>query len=109
MIVNFDNKFVFIKTKKVGGTYVEVALRNICFNQKDIITPILPKDEIVAIQMGLLSRNYAVNKADEATYAELIMRRKYDEAGEFFKKTIVHFNNHTNVKKFIKKSKIINI
>jgi len=44
MILSHEHKFIFIKTQKVGGTSLEIALANYC-RPDDIITGISPKDE----------------------------------------------------------------
>lgn len=51
MIVCHKYKFIFLKTKKVGGTSLEIALASHC-GKKSIITPITPEDEEVRRQMG---------------------------------------------------------
>ena len=44
MIVNHRYKFIFVKTRKVGGTSLEVALSKYC-DQNDIITKIIPGED----------------------------------------------------------------
>ncbi len=45
MIINHKYKFIFLKTKKVAGTSLEIALSKFC-DQNDIISPIVEKDEL---------------------------------------------------------------
>ena len=49
MIFSKKHKFLFIKGRKVGGTSFEVGLSNIC-GKNDIITPLIPIDEIYRIK-----------------------------------------------------------
>ena len=51
MIVSHKHKFIFVKTKKTGGTSLEIALSKIC-GPDDIITEINPEDEILRKQAG---------------------------------------------------------
>lgn len=51
MIVSHEYKFIFIKTRKVGGTSLEIALSKFC-GRKDIITEISPPDEMVRRRLG---------------------------------------------------------
>ena len=51
MIINHKYKFIFIKTKKVAGTSLEIALSKFC-DQNDIISPIVEKDEQLRRKLG---------------------------------------------------------
>jgi len=53
MIVSHKHKFIFIKTKKTAGTSLEIALSGIC-GDEDIITEILPEDELIRKKLGYL-------------------------------------------------------
>lgn len=44
MILSYEKKFIFLKTKKTAGTSIEIALSKYC-GDKDIITPIDWADE----------------------------------------------------------------
>jgi hypothetical protein len=54
MIVSHSRRFIFIKTRKVAGTSVELFLSQLC-SQEDIITP-LGVDEVLRPGMG--ARNF---------------------------------------------------
>jgi hypothetical protein len=71
MILSHAHKFLFIKTRKVASTSIEIALSKHC-GPDDIITPVSPKDEIFRYQMGVLPRNYAADPSAERTYAEAV-------------------------------------
>jgi hypothetical protein len=44
MIISHRHKFIFIKTRKTGGTALEIALSRY-LGENDIVTPISPEDE----------------------------------------------------------------
>ncbi|CUI00729.1 hypothetical protein [Leisingera aquaemixtae] len=44
-------KLIFIKTKKVGGTSIEIALSSFC-DETSVITPISPNDETTRADLG---------------------------------------------------------
>jgi hypothetical protein len=44
VIVSHRHRFVFVKTRKTGGTSVEISLSRYC-GPDDVITPIVPEDE----------------------------------------------------------------
>jgi len=71
MICSFSKGFLFIKTKKTGGTSVEIALSRFCADG-DIITPISPGDEIERLGTGKIAQNYGSNFASELTYRGLV-------------------------------------
>lgn len=96
-IISLKNQFIFIKTRKVAGTSVEVALRRYC-GPDDIITCITPRDEYVAASQGLFSRNYAVRKEDEELYTELVLAKKFEEALEHLKMIPTKFKSHIPAK-----------
>jgi hypothetical protein len=65
MIASFLHKFIFIKTKKTGGTTVEVTLGAFC-GPVDIITPLGPRDELLRGNGDqLVCRNFASDAAVE--------------------------------------------
>ena len=59
MIISHKHKFIFIKTKKVAGTSLEVALSQLCGDQ-DIITP----NGYMNKSRGFVPRNYKKSLLD---------------------------------------------
>lgn len=51
MIVSHKHRFVFLKTRKTGGTSLEIALSSAC-GLRDIITPVAPEDEEIRRALG---------------------------------------------------------
>lgn len=70
MIVCHDRKFVFIKTRKTGGTSLEMVLSRAC-GDGDVITPLIDDDERARIEMGFRpAQNHLV------PWSELPLRRR---------------------------------
>ena len=88
MIVSYLHNFIFIKTKKTGGTALEVALAPCC-GPADIITPFGPTDEMQRSANGLIPRNFSSDPAAEQKLREAVqnrMRKVYrsaKRAGDF--------------------------
>lgn len=61
MIISHKYKFIFLKTRKTAGTSVEISLSRFC-GENDIITPILPQDEVIRKQLGVFPKNYLYNR-----------------------------------------------
>ena len=73
MIVSFLHDYIFIKTKKTGGTTVEVTLSASC-GPKDIVTPLGPRDEIARAGSRPVCRNFASDPAIERGLLDAIAR-----------------------------------
>ncbi len=52
MIASFSNNFIFLKTRKTGGTSVEIVLSSWCSAPSDVCTRITPDDEITRREFG---------------------------------------------------------
>lgn len=52
MIVSHTHKFIFIKTRKVGGSSLELAMAKFC-GPDDIISPMGPPDEALRRDLGV--------------------------------------------------------
>ena len=50
MIASFAHDFIFVKTRKVGGTSLEIVLSSWCA-ARDICTPITPEDEAIRARL----------------------------------------------------------
>jgi hypothetical protein len=87
MILSHEKKFIFIKTRKVSGTSMEISLSQFC-GPEDIITPISYEDELIRLDLGgVLPQNYGDPK--EEKFRELIRERrddnpKFKHKGRFF-------------------------
>ena len=72
MIISHKHKFIFIKTFKVSGTSMEIALSNY-LGKQDIITPINLEEEILRYKKtGIFPRNYSSNQKEEKRYNRYI-------------------------------------
>ena len=73
MILSHTQRFIFIKTRKVSGTSMEISLSKNCGGD-DIITPISYEDELVRLdEGGCLPQNYGDPK--EQQFRDLIKAR----------------------------------
>lgn len=81
-IISFKHKFVFVKTKKVAGTSIQVFLRRFV-EEGDIVSAITPRDEMYAIRQGMPAQNFCRNAEDAAKYIELCNLELFDEATKF--------------------------
>ena len=76
MILSHSRKFIFIKTRKVSGTSMEISLSQVCGND-DILTPISYEDELIRLDLGgCLPQNYG--DKNEQRFRELIRARNPD-------------------------------
>jgi len=79
MIVSFAKNFIFLKTRKTGGTTVEIALTPSC-GPADILAPITFEDELLRLEDGKpAARNFASDRQLEADIAAAVLARREDE------------------------------
>jgi len=71
MIASFQHGFVFIKTRKTGGTSVEIVLSSWC-GAHDICTPLIPEDELIRARYGGSPLNFTGDRALEESYLDAI-------------------------------------
>ena len=57
MIISHSHRFIFIKSRKVAGTSVELFLSQFC-GERDIITPLGPDEEL---RQGVTPRNFSLS------------------------------------------------
>lgn len=67
MIASFAHDFIFVKTRKVGGTSLEIVLSSWC-SGRDICTPIPPEDEQIRARYGGSPRNFRAREGKPAFY-----------------------------------------
>ena len=73
MILSHTRRFIFIKTRKVSGTSMEISLSKNCGGD-DVITPISYEDELVRLdEGGCLPQNYGDPR--EQQFRDLIRAR----------------------------------
>ncbi len=58
MIISHEHKFIFIKTRKTGGTSVEISLSRYC-GPNDVLTPISVSDEPARAEFGRTAQNHS--------------------------------------------------
>ena len=76
MIASFAKNFIFIKTRKTGGTTVEIALTPSC-GPDDILSLITMEDEYLRLENGrVAARNYVGDPQLEADIAQAVLDRK---------------------------------
>jgi hypothetical protein len=78
-IINFEHRFIFVKTRKTASTSLEAFLRRYT-SGKDVVTQLTPRDERWCAERGLLSGNYAAGREVEREYINLCLDERYDEA-----------------------------
>ena len=69
MIISHRHRFIFVKSRKTGGTSVEIGLSNFVA-PTDTVTPITPRDELIRLRSGTSCRNYAKDPKIEQRYIE---------------------------------------
>ena len=101
-IISFKHRFIFIKTRKVGGTSVEAALRAIT-GENDIVTPATARDEYHCASSGFYSQNYCSDPAEEARYTELVLARQLEEAQRFSDGMRKRYTSHMRAREIRRK------
>jgi hypothetical protein len=76
MILSHRHRFIFLKTRKTGGTSVEIALSGVC-GRDDIITPII-EEGVRLEQAGRGAQNYLAPVASYGSrdWLQLVFRLK---------------------------------
>jgi hypothetical protein len=96
MIVSHKYRFIFIKTRKVGGTSVEIALSKF-LGEDDIVTPIVTEDEETRHRLGYGGpRNFRVPAKEVAREVTALSRagRQYGRKLLRWKEWPMRFYNH---------------
>lgn len=83
MIVSHRWRFIFIKTRKTGGTSLEIALSTLC-GPEDVITPITPADEELRAQVGGLKPQHCVVPAERRTLGQRLWTACGGRPPEFY-------------------------
>ena len=92
MIVSHRHRFVFLKTRKTASTSIEVFLRRFC-GPEDIVTPVTPIDELVAVAAGHPPRNFTDDPGRENTYVADVAAGRLGRAA-MFHATSFRFRHH---------------
>jgi len=67
LIASFSHSFIYLKTRKVGGTSHEIVLSSWC-GDKDICTPVTEEDEILRWAYGGTAQNFAPRQGTQPFY-----------------------------------------
>lgn len=86
MIISFKHHFIFMKSRKVAGTSVEIALSH-SLGPDDIATPISPQDERLRLGFGQGPQNYLAEaaKADEQAFIEQVRDNSPQPARDYYR------------------------
>lgn len=85
MIASFKHNFIFLKTRKVGGTSLEIVLSSWC-GDEDICSPLLPEDEEIRAAYGGKARNFLAPDGSERFYNHMFARDVRRELPELWDK-----------------------
>lgn len=96
MICSFSRRFLFVKTRKTGGTSVEIALSRYCA-RGDIITPISPVDELMRLDSGRLAQNYLREHRYRELAYRLAIRLRRQRIAKTLTKLDAPFYNHMSL------------
>lgn len=99
MIVSHSGSFVFVKTRKTGGTSIEIVLSSWC-KSGDICTPISPDDEVIRDQYGGAARGFCSDPLLEKAYVEAVQTADLAKISEVKAKLrpFMLFRNHMPAK-----------
>ena len=102
MIISHARKFIFVKSRKTGGTSVEIGLSKYV-GSEDVVTPITPRDELVRMKIGTPCQNFSASRDIEEKYIEDLRNGKIDYLPKWLKQEQVFFNHMTysEIKKII--------
>ena len=90
MIVSHTHKFIFIKTRKVGGSSLELAMSKFC-GADDIISPMGPPDEGLRRELGVPGPQNYLMTLNRDTWRYHTAR---DVARYLLTRRPIHFYNH---------------
>lgn len=77
MIINHKYEFIFIKTRKTGGTSVEIALSELSESLDDVLTPLVEEDEKIRFAISKMRpQNYKFNLLELASTPARIFRER---------------------------------
>lgn len=83
MIVSHRWRFIFIKTRKTGGTSLEIALSTLC-GADDVITPISVADETLRAVVGGLPPQHCTIPAARRTLGQRLLTGCGGRAPKFY-------------------------
>lgn len=95
MIASYHHKFIFIKTRKTGGTSVEIALSTQCSGD-DICTTISGEDELLRFALNGEPRNFCDDPHVRGSFFEKVASGDADGVNRIRKnpKIDAQFYNH---------------
>ncbi len=96
MIISHHHRFIFVKTRKTGGTSIEIALSTFC-GDDDVIAPITPIDELQRLDAGCACRNYSNDREREQAYLdELRENRQLQRLPKDLRSSLI-YSSHTSL------------
>ena len=102
MLVNNNNKFIFLRPYYSASSSVEFMLSKSCINKNDIITPISFPEEILRHRKHIYPKNYSSSKLIELLYnlSVKLKRREFIDK-ILIKGRTLKLKNHDNLEKLL--------
>lgn len=86
MLASYQHRFIFLRTRKTGGTSLEIALSPLCVG-RDICTPIGNlEDEFTRIRHGGSPRNFGPGWLREWQYLRALKTGNTTKATEVYRR-----------------------
>jgi len=102
MLVNYKDKFIFLRPQFCGSTSTEFVLSKFCKSKKDIITPISFPAELKRRKLNIYPQNYETNIFEKIYNLSVLLNNRKISDYFLVKGKNVFLKNHSKIDDFIK-------